>query len=325
MCVSVCIFVLCWARLCHISLSGRESPLIGASFIYIYTQFRDFRLRASVGEDLLRSWIQAFDSVGLTVMDPNGLHEHRNPGRPVAREPCPGFAADSGVVLNVQRKQDPQAVLKDSSAADSSPPSALLSPPAPPPPPKPLAANATDLLAQRALATKESPAPARPPPPAGAPPPPKQFKEQLKQQREQQQLQQIEILKAELERMKLEQVMCDKDPGPEEVHNQLQQCATEDSTVSAASTATNRAQELHSPSSCSMDEDNKLSIPMSLHSPTLSPSNATPPPPLAPGPQPQATAVKLKTKKPMNMQDELLAKLNKIKQKNGVHQGPELC
>ena len=314
--------MLCWARFCHISLSGRESPLIGASFTY--TQFRDFRLRASVGEDLLCSWIQAFDSVGLPVMDPNGLHEHRNLGRPVAREPCPGFAADSGVVLNVQRKQDLQAVLKDLSAADSSPPSALLSPPAPPPPPKPLAANATDLLAQRALATKESPPPARPPPPARAPPPPKQFKEQPKQQREQQQLQQIEILKAQLERMKLEQVMCDKDPGPEEVHNQQQLCATEDSTVSAASTATNSTQELYSPPSCSMDEDNKLSgsIPMSLHSPTLSPSNAPPPPPLAPGPQPQVTevtAVKLKTKKPMNMQDELLAKLNKIRQKNGVH------
>jgi len=249
--------------------------------LMLRTPFRDFRLRSSVGEDLLQNWLRAFAAVGLTPVDPNGLDRGNEMSRPVARTPLPVTAA------NGCTKQGPKCVPTSPPPArptGGAPPPPHPPPPHPPPPPPP-PPNAAPPVQQCARDLALSPPLARPLPPGPPPTQPPTHQEQ--------QLQQIEKLQAEIQRMKLLARNLD---GEHSLEAPGLSAALTGSALSAASTVHGGA---------------------SQESQSTDVSDA----PLPPPPQSKET----KAAKPLSMHDELRAKLEKMKKRKGDENGPQLC
>jgi hypothetical protein len=259
--------------------------------LMLRTPFRDFRLRSSAGEDLLQNWLRAFAVVGLTPVDPNGLDSGNE--RPVDRTPLADTAA------NGCTKQGPRRVPASPPPArptGGAPPPPHPPPPHPPPPPPPPPTAAPPVQHRaRDLATPELvlSSPLARPLPTGPPPtqPPAH---------QEQQLQQIEKLQAEIQRMKLLARNLD---GEHTLEAPDLSVALAGSALSAASTVSGGA---------------------SQESQSTDVSDA----PLPPPPQSKET----KAAKPVSMQDELRAKLEKMKKRKGNEKevvcgidGPQLC
>ena len=264
--------------------------------LMLRTPFRDFRLRSPAGEDLLQDWLRAFAGVGLAPVDPNGLDQGLELSRPVARIPLPGAAASGS------SKPDALSPRQARPAGGAAPPPPHPAPPHPPPPPPPPGPPAP--LVQQGARGMAMPAPAMAPPPLPSapparrppqappgpptpPPPPKQ-----------RQIEKIEKLQAEIQRMKLLKRTLDAEHAGEQAPSVLTASA-----LSAASTA----YEGDSQESKSTDAADA---------------------PLPSSPQDRDA----KAAKPLSMQDELRAKLEKMQKRKGNTQGsvcgtegPQLC
>jgi len=261
--------------------------------LMLRTPFRDFRLRSSEGEDLLQDWLRAFGAVGLTAVDPNGLGRGLELSRPVVRTPLPGTTAN-GYTKQGPRRVPPARPTGGAPPQPHPPPPARPTggapppphpPPPHPPPPPPPPPNAAPPVQQCARDLALSPPLARPLPPGPPPTQPPTHQEQ--------QLQQIEKLQAEIQRMKLLARNLD---GEHTLGAPDLSAALAGSALSAASTVPGGA---------------------SQESQSTDVSDA----PLPPPPQSKET----KAAKPLSMHDELRAKLEKMKKRKGDENGPQLC
>ena len=266
----------------------------------------------------MQTWMQAFASVGLNRIDPHGLKECTSS---ICREPLSGFDAKS--VDNSKSHPDDHPagggeMPATGSSAIPSPPSAPPPPPPPPaPPPPPPVAPCQPL--STSTARKPGPVavslPPAPPPPLSLPPAPKhpQTRTKALDKPDTDVLEQIARLKKEIALKRLAKGQLDTaTPGPSHDDDRRVLDLGDESASPIASTASDQVSAAD------------LGLP-----PRQSPAQLPGQELLAGGSEMAGKAHTWpENGKPMSMQDELRAKLCKIKERRGERvgrEGPALC